>query len=143
MAIPSEASAKVAKLYKRQSNGGYVLQHPLDHEQGLDMAKFMLSRGKLFDQQNMPIYCTTFASSINCRPFLLMKSASETVPQVPWAKLRFKDRPLIPAVRHTSNKFFLVVPAALVDENETMVYAVQIVMKDRTTRNFYLDYLPE
>ena len=142
-AIPSEASAKVAKLYERKSNGGYMLKHPLDHEQGLDMAKFMLSRGKLFEQQNFPIYFTTLSSSRNRRPFLVKISAGEPDPRLAWAKHNVVNSLSIPAVRHISNKFYLAIPEMLDHADETMFFAVQITMNDRTTRNFYLDYLPK
>lgn len=142
MSISDEASAKVAKLYKWQNSGRYELSWPLNHKQNLELAKFMLSRGKLFEQQDRPMFFTTLQGSLDHRPFLAMTFVNGSMPRIVWAKSSLKNQLLFSSDRGDHAMFFLSIPSGALGVEWAVLY-VQIVLKDMTTRNFYLHYLPE
>lgn len=141
-AVPGELAARVAELYERKQNTRYELRWPLEHGQTLDIAKFLLSQGKLFEAQDRPMYFTTLGSTVNNRPFLVMKSADEDEMQILWAKPSLKGHVSAKAKSEKAAAYFMAIPSGVVRPNEESILYVQVVMKDYTTRNFYLHYLP-
>ena len=141
-AVPGELAARVAELYERKQNARYELRWPLEHRQTLDIAKLLLSQGKLFKGQNRPMYFTTLGSTINNRPFLVMKSPDEDEMRILWAKPSLKGRVSAKSKSEKAAEYFLATSAGVVRVNEESILYVQVVMKDNTTRNFYLHYLP-
>ena len=141
-AVPGELAARVAELYERKQNTRYELRWPLEHGQTLDIAKFLLSQGKLFKEQDRPMYFTTLGSTINNRPFLVMKSPDEDEMRILWAKPSLKGRVSAKSKSEKAAAYFMAIPSGVVRPNEESILYVQVVMKDNTTRNFYLHYLP-
>lgn len=141
-AVPGELAARVTELYARKRNNRYELKTTLDREQTLGIAKFMLSQGKLFEDQDRPMFFTTMSSTSNNRPFLVKKMADRDEMQILWAKSWPKGNVSMKAKHETSAAYFLAFPAGVVRPNEEAILFVQAVMKDKTTRNFYLHYLP-
>lgn len=141
-AVPGELAARVAELYERKQDTRYKLRWPLEHGQTLDIAKFLLSQGKLFEAQDRPMYFTTLGSTVNNRPFLVMKSADEDEMRILWAKPSLKMHVSAKAKSEKVAAYFMAIPSGVVRPNEESILYVQVVMKDYTTRNFYLHYLP-
>jgi hypothetical protein len=141
-AVPGELAARVAELYERKQNTRYELRWPLEHGQTLDIAKFLLSQGKLFEAQDRPMYFTTLGSTVNNRPFLVWKSADEDEMRILWAKPSLKGNVSAKAKSEKAAAYFMAIPSGVVRPNEESILYVQVVMKDYTTRNFYLHYLP-
>ncbi len=137
-AVPGELAARVAELYERKQNTRYELRWPLEHRQTLDIAKFLLSQGKLFEAQDRPMHFTTLGSTVNNRPFLVLKSTDEDEMRILWAKpslnaFSAKAKPEKVAAN------FIAIPAFLHTYGEAVLY-VQFVMKNNATNNFYLHY---
>jgi len=141
-AVPGSMAARVAELYESHPNGHYELKWPLEHGQTLDLAKFMLSQGKLFEDLNRPMFFTTLASTPDHRPFLAKKKADEDEMRIYWARSWFKGLAFRKTKPEVSTAYFLAIPAGVVHMNEEAVLYVQVVKKDNTTRNFYLHYIP-
>jgi hypothetical protein len=141
-AVPGASAAKVAGMYESHRKGHYELKWPLAREQTLVLAKFMLSQGKLFEDQNRPMFFTTLASTQDHRPFLAKKAADEDEVRIYWARSWFKGLISTKTRPEVSTAYFLAIPAGVVHVNEEAVLYVQVVMKDNTTRSFYLHYIP-
>lgn len=142
-AVPGELAARVAELYNKSKWGTrYYLRWPLEHRQTLDIAKFLLFSGKLFEAQNRPMYFTTLGSTVNNRPFLVWKSADEDEMRILWAKPSLQGHVSAKAKSEKAAAYFMAIPSGVVRPNEESFLYVQVVMKDYTTRNFYLHYLP-
>lgn len=137
--VPGELAARVAELYERKQNTRYELRWPIEHRQTLDIAKFLLSQGKLFEAQDRPMYFTTLGSKVNNRPFLAMKSSDEDEMRILWAKPSPKGYVSARAKSKKAAAYFMAIPARIHPKDEVILY-VQIVMKDNTTNNFYLHY---
>ncbi|MCG9076758.1 glycosyltransferase [Laribacter hongkongensis] len=141
-AMPGELAARVAELYERKQNTRYELRWPLEHGQTLDIAKFLLSQGKLFEAQDRPMYFTTLGSTVNNRPFLVWKLADEDEMRILWAKPSLKGHVSAKAQSEKAVAYFMAIPSRVIRPNEESILYVQVVMKDYTTQNFYLHYLP-
>jgi hypothetical protein len=141
-AVPGELAARVAELYERKPNARYELRSQLEHGQTLDIAKLLLSQGKLFEEQNRPLYFTTLGTASNTRPFLAIKSPDEDEMRILWSKPLLNGRVSAKSKSEKAAGYFLTFPAGVLRLNEESILFVQVVMKDNTTRNFYLHYLP-
>jgi hypothetical protein len=132
-------SGELVRLYRPTSHGGYELTEPLSQEQALMLAKFLLFRGNLFEYQDRPIYFSSLSSSRSNQPFLVRVSSASSQPRLAW-----KKSALIPVgkLNFEQTDLYLGIPRGVLGEKEMAVLCVQIVMRDRTTRNFYLYYLP-
>ncbi len=135
-AVPGELAEKVAGLYERKQNTRYELRLPLEQEQTLDIAKFLLSQGKLFDAQDRPVFFTTLSSKLEKRPFLALKLANEEHLRVFYKKPSIKLNNFLKA-KVNEEEFLLAVPCDIQPNQELILY-VQIVMKNNTTNNFYV-----
>jgi hypothetical protein len=159
---PAE-SGGVAKLYEPVRNG-YELGSPLDTESVLALGRFLLSRGKLFEAQDRPIFYSTLASVRQDRPFLAMMSAQmglvrsngreggapvfsasgvDRVPRIAWAKPYAPERIIRTDSQEFDSALYVAIPGKEIHQDEIVMLYVQIVMIDRTTRNYYLYSLPQ
>ncbi len=140
-AVPGNLAARVAELYQQKNNSRYELKRPLKQGQMLDLAKFMLSQGKLFEGQNFPLYFSTLSSSN--RPILATKQVGDNNMQIFWSKPSLEKHQ---SVKMKSDKmvaqYFLAMPTGDIDKNEETIFYIQIMMKDFTSHNFHLHYLP-
>lgn len=142
-AVPGRLAASVAELYVHKRNAHYELKWPLEHGQVLDLAKFMLSQGKLFEAQDRPMSFTTLTLMQDRRPFLATKAADEIEVRILWARSWPNGYVSLTAKPETATAYFLAIPAGVLYPNEAAILYVQMVMKDNTTRNFYLYYQPQ
>ncbi len=141
-AVPGGLACKVAELYERKRRDHYELKWPLEHEQTLDLAKFMLSQGKLFEAQDRPMFVTTLESMPKHRPFLAKKAVDKAEVQILWARSLLKGNAVLKEKPEKDSAYFLAFRAGIVNANEEAILYVQVVMKDNSSLNFYLHYLP-
>lgn len=135
--IPDQIS-RSAQLYRLGPSGDYELVQPLSNVQMLMLAQFMLFRGKLFEAQDRPAYFTTLSAAESQHPFLVGANARREVGIV-WRK---SITTLGPEVGPWSTLYLALPPGAIAGTEAAVLY-VQLVMKDRTTRDFYLYYLSQ
>lgn len=142
--VPGESASELADLYENKQNNLYELKDwPVGQGQVLKFAKFMLSQGKLFNQQNYPLFSSTLATNPTFRPFFATISEDGNVARILWSRERFNKQLLDEIKSQKLTKNYLSVPGGIVTANEEAVLLIQIVLKDRTTRNFYFHYQPQ
>jgi hypothetical protein len=142
--VPGELALAVADLYENKRNALYELKDwPIGHVGMLALAKFMLSQGKLFNQQNRPAFSSTLTSNPTFRPFFANIDEDGTSARVIWSR-EWSNSKLLDQMKHKElSNNYLAIPNGLVSINEEAVLLVQLVFADKTTRNFYLHYQPK
>ena len=102
----------------------------------------MLSQGKLFEAQDRPMFVTTLESMPKHRPFLAKKAVDKAEVQILWARSLLKGNAVLKEKPEKDSAYFLAFRAGIVNANEEAILYVQVVMKDNSSLNFYLHYLP-
>ncbi len=127
------------QFYIQESNGKYGLKATLTETDWLYLAKFFLSRGKLYN----PRFATTLAQSEKNRPLLVTKPEFGVCPRIAWSKVRHYA-----GVVTANEDLYLAIPDDRFndgndyrfDDGDPVTMYVQVVFKDNTTYNRYLRF---
>jgi hypothetical protein len=140
--VPSELASRMRNLYTKKTDLEYVLKERYTQNEFFDIAKFLLSTGKLFEQQNLPIFYSTLSNNKSERPIIVRSTNGvERKIETLWSvNSIFKNRKIVnldPSIRIDN---FLAFPGGGLSNSKEVIFLIQIIMFDKTTKNFYIQY---
>ncbi len=141
--IPYDERPDFSRIYRLTEQGTYVmLEHP-DAQELLRFARFLLDRGKIFPEQNRPVYNSTLMKSSSDRPVLLGEFRSSGPKQLLWMKgmsFDLRDK-LIGSIQ--DNTIYIGIPNDHIDPKEPVVFFIQAIAESGKTWNSYVYYQPD
>jgi hypothetical protein len=140
--FPEADMPDFGKIYQRNRNGNYVMLDQPDKSEMVRFARFLLIRGKIFPEQNRPVYNSTMMIARDSWPLLASECGSCGNMSAIWMKALYPGDIQKPVAQETVGPVYLGVPSDFIVPEDEIVFYVQSVSNTGITWNGFMHYMP-
>jgi len=132
-------------LFSIDNRGVGFLRGDLNLEEKKSLAFFMLSTGKLFTNQNRPIYATTFSKITSDRPFMLEVVTTEGDSSLGILKSKINDQPvrINQAIYEKVPASIYLVTKPLMRKEGSKFIVLQIELQNSQMKNYFYSFIDD
>jgi hypothetical protein len=131
-------SISIDKFYRNDSSGSYYLKDALTSNQMAELANYLMSTGKLFAKQNLPLFSSSLQSKKEDRPLVALFSGNNTGLDMLWPNLtpRISNLKVVPP-----GELYFGIKGGLIQQGGNVYIGAQIEMRDGSVLNQYYSFL--
>jgi hypothetical protein len=134
-------SENLQKLFISDEHGGGTLRENINLEDRDKLAFFMLSTGKLFTNQNRPVYSTSLASAELKRPMVVGITSKDSTLKIIWSKDNQTNIRNNGEIYEGENTNVYLATNPIIKKDGYKFIIVQIELQNSRMRNYFYSFI--